>query len=126
MGITRKTREIVYAKYNGHCAYCGQSIKLENMQVDHFVPKRAFNGGAEADHIENLMPSCRRCNHYKRAGSIEFFRRMLLEMKHKVMGTYLGKVAQDFGMVEWKGWDGKFYFERISASANEVADGGTQ
>lgn len=113
--MTKKIREIVYAKYDGRCAYCGQQIKIENMQVDHFTPQRPYNGKAGSNDLENLMPSCRRCNHYKRANPLELYRLYLLELKRKVLDdTYLGKVAMDYGMVEWKEWDGKFYFEKCA------------
>lgn len=107
--MTAKIRKTIYEKYDGHCAYCGRKIKIEEMQIDHFRPK---NAGGDDD-LENLMPSCRRCNHYKRAHPLELFRAFLLDMRHKVIDdTYLGKIALDYGMVEWKGWDGKFYFEK--------------
>lgn len=32
-------RQAVYAKYNGHCAYCGCEIDYNDMQVDHIEPK---------------------------------------------------------------------------------------
>ena len=67
-------RYAVYNKYNGHCAYCGKKIEIKDMQVDHFKPKRSWNGDDGADDLSNLMPSCRRCNHYKRANSLELFR----------------------------------------------------
>lgn len=108
-------RYAVYNKYNGHCAYCGKKIEIKDMQVDHFKPLRAWNDGdSRSNEMSNLMPSCRRCNHYKRANSLELFRKCLLDMKRKVLDeTYLGKVAMDYGMVKWNGWDGKFYFEKI-------------
>ena len=28
--ISKKTREIVYNKYNGHCAYCGCEIEMKD------------------------------------------------------------------------------------------------
>ena len=34
-----KVREIVYAKYKGHCAYCGCELEMKDMQIDHIVPK---------------------------------------------------------------------------------------
>ena len=107
-------REKIYRKYGGRCAYCGNEIEYKNMQVDHLVPQRLIDDTNKADinSFENLMPSCRRCNHYKRAHSLETFRGLLLDMEKKVVGTYLGKVAKDYKMVEWKGWDGVFYFER--------------
>lgn len=108
MKVAKINRNVVYEKFNGRCAYCGKQIDIKDMQVDHFKAKR--QGGT--DDFDNLMPSCRRCNHYKRAESLENFRVMLMNMEHKVLDTYLGRVARDYGMVEWKGWDGKFFFER--------------
>lgn len=111
--MKKELREKVYRKYDGHCAYCGNGIAIKDMQVDHFKPKRAFNeNDCGTDDFANLMPSCRRCNHYKRAHDLETFRRYLMDMEQKVLGTYLGKIAVDYGMVTWNGWDGKFYFEK--------------
>ena len=61
--MTKSSRLIVYNKYNGHCAYCGHEININEMQVDHIHPQRL--GGT--DDISNLNPACRLCNHYKRA-----------------------------------------------------------
>ena len=33
--ISKKTREIIYNKYNGHCAYCGCEIPFKGFNVDH-------------------------------------------------------------------------------------------
>ena len=41
MGFSKKTREIVWKKYGGRCAYCGREIAYKDMQVDHFLPLRA-------------------------------------------------------------------------------------
>lgn len=38
MAINKRIRELVYKKYNGHCAYCGKKISMKDMQVDHLVP----------------------------------------------------------------------------------------
>lgn len=35
-------RKAVYAKYNGHCAYCGRKIEYKDMQVDHLIPPTSF------------------------------------------------------------------------------------
>ena len=71
MAINKKTREAVYRKYGGRCAYCGRAIACKDMQVDHFRPLRVWDevDGA-ADDISNLMPACRMCNHYKRANCV--------------------------------------------------------
>ena len=39
MGFSKKTREEVYKKYDGHCAYCGKEIEIKEMQIDHMHPK---------------------------------------------------------------------------------------
>ncbi len=86
------------------------------MQVDHIIPQRAWVDmlGTEIkiDHIENYNPSCRRCNHYKRANSLETFRGYLLTIQERMRNDYLFKVAEDYGIVEVKPFDGVFYFER--------------
>ena len=51
--MKKTTREIVYQKYGGKCAYCGNEITLKEMQVDHILPKRL--GGA--DSLENYSSS---------------------------------------------------------------------
>lgn len=67
MAISKSKREAVYRKYNGHCAYCGREISYKDMQVDHFQPLRAWGiEDAGTDDLDNLMPACRMCNHYKR------------------------------------------------------------
>lgn len=120
MAISKKMRQTVYEKYDGHCAYCGKSIDIKDMQVDHIIPKRkhvSFYLGYQADYvnvddISNLNPSCRRCNHYKRTWDIEQYRGLIKKLANKVAGTYLGKVAHDYKVVTIQEWDGVFYFEK--------------
>lgn len=71
MSIPKKIRELVYAKFNGHCAYCGREIAYKDMQVDHIYAQ--YKGGS--DDIDNLLPSCRACNFRKGTLSVEQFRR---------------------------------------------------
>ena len=102
-------RQKVYEKYNGHCAYCGKVITIKDMQVDHILPKRL--GGT--DDIDNLNSSCRLCNHYKRANSIEIFRDFALGgIIKRLMKIYIFRVALDYGMITINGWDKKFYYEK--------------
>lgn len=116
----------VHDKYGGHCAYCGKKIKYVEMQVDHMHPKcqghfyeskrsREYYGlkGDNVDSFENLMPACRRCNHYKRSFKLEDFRKMIQTINDRVFQNYIAKVALDYGTVDKVEWDGKFYFERI-------------
>lgn len=94
MAINKKTREVVYRKYGGRCAYCGRAIAYKDMQVDHFRPLRVWDevDGA-ADDISNLMPACRMCNHYKRANSLETFRRYIAEIPRKLRDNYIYKIG---------------------------------
>lgn len=101
-------RQEVLKKYNKHCAYCGKKITLRTMQVDHIMPKA--RGGK--DEISNLNPSCRRCNHYKRALSVEEFRKQLSTLHNRLKKVYIAKVAVDFGIITYHDWDNVFYFER--------------
>ena len=116
-------RKQVYYKYDGHCAYCGKEIQYREMQVDHLHPQalshfkatgRDINGNLimpDPDRFENLMPSCRRCNHYKRAHTIEQFRDNMRTIQKRLMKIYIFKVAVDYGIVEVKPFSGTFYFE---------------
>lgn len=110
--MTVVMRQMVYDKYGGRCAYCGKSITIEDMQVDHIVSKH--QGGK--DEFSNYNPACRRCNHYKRACSLERFRKMIATIHERVMRIYISKVAQDYGILKIEPWDGKFYFERVEES----------
>jgi len=125
MGISKKIRELVYLKYDKHCSYCGKELKtIKEMQIDHLEPKyyRNFIGRDEngmpqfkdPDRIENLMPSCRRCNHYKRANSLNFFRSMIDTLHERIRKNYITKVAEDFGLIKFKEFDGLFYFEKFN------------
>lgn len=102
--MNKQTRLAVWEKYGHCCAYCGREIKLKDMQVDHIMPK--CSGGTEYN------PSCRRCNHYKRAHNLEMFRHMLKTLHSRVRDIYICKVAEDYGIIKIEEWDGKFYFER--------------
>ncbi len=49
--------------YNSRCAHCGKILTVENMQVDHILPRT--QGGS--DEILNLQPLCEDCNQGKSA-----------------------------------------------------------
>ena len=113
MAISKAKREAVYRKYDGHCAYCGREIAYRDMQVDHFKPLRAWNGeDAGTDDIDNLMPACRMCNHYKRANPLALFRRFIEEIPRKLRGNYIYKVGVAYGEVVENEHPVKFYFEK--------------
>ena len=114
--IPKKTREAVYNKYDGHCAYCGKELELKGWQLDHLIPYQRERWKKyteeEIECFENYMPACRRCNHYKRAHSLEVFRRYIEEIPAKLYrDNYIYKVGLDYGLVEAHEHKIKFYFE---------------
>lgn len=117
--IPKKTRIDVYNKYKGHCAYCGKAIEYKDMQVDHLIPiqRERFKkcSEEEIECFDNYMPACRRCNHYKRAHSLEAFRQMIEEIPSKLFrDNYIYKVGLDYGLLEEHEQEVKFFFERVA------------
>lgn len=114
MAISKAVRQTVYEKYGGHCAYCGRLIAYKDMQVDHFKPLGAWaeeNRGT--DDIENLMPACRMCNHYKRANPLEVFRKLIQDIPRKLRQNYIYKVGVVYGNVIENEKPIVFYFEQL-------------
>lgn len=111
--MKREIREAVYQKYGGRCAYCGRPIEYKDMQVDHFIPIRGHKG-QETNDFKNLMPSCRMCNHYKRANSLEGFRHLIKTIPEKLMrDSYIYKIGIVYGNVIENTKPIKFYFEEM-------------
>ena len=117
-------RQKVYEKYGGHCAYCGTEIAFKDMQVDHVIPKRrafeyeyddvySFHKHRDINEIDNLMPSCLICNHYKRSYIPENYREIMKTLHKRIEKIYIVRVAIRYGMLSLKPFDGKFYFETI-------------
>jgi hypothetical protein len=124
--IPKKVREAVYQKYDGHCAYCGKELEPKGWQLDHLIPvqRERFKkySEEEIECFENYVPSCRRCNHYKRAHSLEVFRKYIEEIPAKLYrDNYIYKVGLDYGLVEVHEHKVKFYFEWLEENekANE-------
>lgn len=115
--IPKKLREQVYAKYNGHCAYCGCELKYKDMQVDHIesVYVTSMHNGwidTQNDEIGNLMPACRMCNYYKQSNDIEGLRRTLRDvLMRNVRRPFDYRLALKYGLVVETIHPIKFYFE---------------
>ena len=110
--IPKSIRMTVYQKCEGHCAYCGCSLEYKDMQVDHVIP---LNGWSEqgTDTVDNMLPACRSCNHYKSRSTLEGFRKMVSAMPDTLMrdsNTY--KNAVRFGLVIPNKKPVVFYFEK--------------
>ena len=75
--MPKDLRLMVYAKCGGRCAYCGNPIKYEEMQVDHLNPLKGDLSTSETDVLGNLMPSCPVCNRKKSSLTLEEFRKYI-------------------------------------------------
>jgi len=123
MNKRERLRQRIWLKYNKHCAYCGKELEYKDMQIDHMIskyavemyrnPERVFGSNFKIDCFENLMPSCRRCNHYKREQDLEGFRILMKTLHERLRSQYTIKVAMDYGIANIQSFDGKFYFEKF-------------
>lgn len=122
--ISKKMREAVYNKYNGHCAYCGKVLEPKGWQLDHIIPVQRERFGRYTEEqiecFENYVASCRRCNHYKRAHSLEVFRRYIEEIPRKLLDNYICKVGVDYDLIEFHPHKIKFYFELTEEERKEI------
>jgi len=115
--MNKKDREIVFNKFNGHCAYCGVEMYIKDMQVDHLIPQRlgyTFGHHEKIHHIDNYMPSCRSCNNYKSGNPIEAFRLAIenqIQVLRRDRPTF--RLAERFGLIECKPKQIVFYFENF-------------
>lgn len=116
--ISKKVRQAVYEKYEGHCAYCGKKLDYKDFQLDHLIPRQRERykkyTEEEIECFKNYMPACRRCNHYKRDHSLEMFRQMIEEIPKKLFrDNYIYKVGLDYGLLTVQEHSIKFYFEEL-------------
>lgn len=76
----KHVREVIYNKYGGCCAYCGDNIdfnKPYGWHIDHINPIDNKTGRSSNDilnNIENLNPCCVFCNASKGTLTIEDWR----------------------------------------------------
>lgn len=98
--LTKDQRTQIWNMCNHRCAYCGCDISFKEMQVDHVIPLGA-DKNMEYDTIDNMLPACRSCNHYKSTLSLEAFRKRIGNMHNVLMRdnvTY--KNAIRFGVIK--------------------------
>ena len=60
--LSKKSREIVFSKTDGHCHICGIELDINKFQADHV--KSHVMGGSSNEN--NFLPSCGTCNNYRR------------------------------------------------------------
>lgn len=126
--LTPKLREAVYYKYDGHCAYCGKQLTIKEYQVDHLIPVQRAQFGKyteeQLERFENYMPACRVCNHYKRAHSLETFRRYIEEIPTKLdRDSYIYRIGKKYNLIEESSHKIEFYFEKVEREKFELQVG---
>lgn len=104
---SKAVRQQVYQMFDGRCAYCGQPIAYEDMQVDHVVP--VVKGGANA--VENYLPACRMCNFYKSTYTVEYLRKMLSKIPQELKKDIRFRLAVAYGLIKVTDRPVKFFFE---------------
>lgn len=117
-------RQIVYQKCNGRCAYCGVEIDIKQMQVDHIQPhwhtiteqeSKKYKITKGSHDIENLNPSCSRCNKWKSTYDLEQFRKVIeTSLMRLNRDTPNFRLARDYGLLKETPKEIKFYFEIIN------------
>lgn len=110
--IDPKLKAAVYNKCNHRCAYCGIEMTSKECTVDHVLPKS--KGGK--DNYDNLLPSCKTCNHSKGSYTLNRFRRMLSKMFKELGKNPLYRLGRQFGFINEKrpkGGKVEFYYETI-------------
>lgn len=128
MYISKKNREIIFTKYDGKCAYCGDSLQ-KGWHADHIEPiVRDFKYNREKNRyqtigtcrkpenetLQNYNPACASCNIQKNSFTIEQFRyniKLFVNSLNKNSTQY--KFAKRYGLIQENDIPVTFYFERI-------------
>lgn len=114
--ISKATRLKVYEKYGGRCAYCGSTLELKDMQVDHIQSVYWYNG---ANDIENYNPACRMCNFYKSTMTIDDFRKQLGKLLLRLEKVFIFRLAVKYGLIQKTDNPIEFYFEKQNKTGKE-------
>ena len=108
--IPKRIRLKVYDKCGGHCAYCGCDLEYKDMQVEHVKPLSICG----SDTIDNMLPACRSCNHYKSTLDLEDFRKWLSGLHNRMLRDNVNyRTLNRFGLISHKDEPIEFYFERM-------------
>ena len=117
--LPKKIRELIYKKYDGHCAYCGCELQYKDMQVDHIKSVYLHNDyhkdmtEEELNQIDNLMPACRMCNFYKSEGDIEHLRKRLTDtLMNNIRKSFDYRLALKYNLIKENIHPIVFYFEQ--------------
>lgn len=135
--MNKTDRKLIYDKFGGKCAYCGQSIELSKFHVDHIIPKEHYRVYFEiekykhnipeflshltindCEHLDNKFPACSSCNLYKNSNSLIVFRMNISELVRQCRRTTQFRIAERFGLVKEQQKEVVFYFEIYETDKN--------
>jgi hypothetical protein len=127
--VNKKERQLIFDKYNGHSAYCGDELK-KGWHTDHIEPivrdshwnrdkgRYEATGSCrkpENETLENYNPSCASCNIQKNSFTLEQFRsniKQFLTSLNQYSTQY--KFVKRYGLVSENNIEVKFYFETLN------------
>lgn len=126
--VNKKERQLIFDKYKGRCAYCGEELK-KGWHTDHIEPIvrdshwNSVKGRYEAtgtcrkpenDTLENFNPSCASCNIQKNSYTLEQFRHNI-ERYVISLNSYSTqyKIAKRYGLISENDIKVTFYFETL-------------
>lgn len=129
-----KKRQIIFNRFNGLCAYTGKPLGGD-WQVDHQEPhfySHMFR--RDPNRPDNLFPTLRIVNHYKRCKDLEQFRAYMLTFHERLKRLpksprrdksakrkeYMLKVAEAFNITTDSPFSGVFFFENQQPKANDT------
>jgi site-specific DNA-methyltransferase (adenine-specific) len=72
--INKSVKERLYKEQNGLCNGCGTAFNIQNLEIDHIIPKATGGGG---DYYENYQLLCSHCNKVKGDRPMEFLRQLI-------------------------------------------------
>jgi 5-methylcytosine-specific restriction endonuclease McrA len=112
-GFSDSRRKSVLNMSGGKCWYCGNSLTIDTLTVDHVLP--VAEGGSNDP--QNLVPSCKSCNSKKKHKSMEEFRAIMsrtdgwVRFSQEQKNFLLTRAGVDIDKV-LSGDDYVFWFER--------------
>ena len=136
MRLNKVQREDLKQKFGGKCSYCGIELG-SRWQADHLEPvereviwykceksrtlksKSGDMRKPEHDHLDNMMPSCVKCNNDKSSMTMESWRRVIKDRiktlnESPVYASY--QKAKRYGLIVETNTDVVFYFEKYEAT----------
>jgi hypothetical protein len=116
MMTTEEKKKIIYDKFGGHCAYCGEKLTMDSMRVDMVMGVTGY----EDNRIENLFPVCVTCRIIKGGRSLVWFRGYIKRLYDHIHKDRKIRLAVRLGFLHYEplGAPGAFFYELYGTSAN--------